>query len=422
MRLFPETPPPGPFRPGFWRSPLRGPWLTSVLGTLLGPLVVVVAVTGFLSHVAYGPDLGHNAIVPRDGSLSFLLFDWPSSPSWLYALNQGLHVTVGIVAVPLLLAKLWSVIPRLFAWPPVRSPAQALERLSLLLLVGGAGFQFATGIVNVQIYYPFRFNFVSAHFYGALVFSAAFVLHVAIKMPVVVRAYRTQGALKPLRASLAETRPEPPDPDGLVPAAPAAPTLSRRGLLGLVGGSMGALLVVTAGQSVGGPLRRVALLAPRGRVWGDGPNDFQVNKTAASARITPQLTGASWRLELAGPRAASLSRERLLALPQHTAKLPIACVEGWSTTQTWSGVRLRDLARMAGAPGASLEAVSLQPRGVLRRATLTAGQVDAGDALLALKVNGVDLSPDHGYPARIIVPGLPGVHCTKWVGALRFSA
>ena len=39
-------------------------------------------------------------------------------------------------------------------------------------------------------------------------------------------------------------------------------------------------------------------------------------------------------------------------------------------------------------------------------------------SLLALRVNGADLSPDHGVPARIIAPPLPGVHCTKWVGRL----
>jgi DMSO/TMAO reductase YedYZ molybdopterin-dependent catalytic subunit len=44
------------------------------------------------------------------------------------------------------------------------------------------------------------------------------------------------------------------------------------------------------------------------------------------------------------------------------------------------------------------------------------------DALLALCVNGVDLSPDHGYPARVIVPALPGVHCTKWVRSIEFVA
>ena len=83
-----------------------------------------------------------------------------------------------------------------------------------------------------------------------------------------------------------------------------------------------------------------------------GPLGFPVNKTATAAGISAQSVGASWRLHLAGERSVSLSREQLLALPQHTYDLPIACVEGWSTTQRWSGVRLRDLAvavRRAGA-------------------------------------------------------------------------
>ena len=152
-----------------WRSPLRGPWLTAALGSVLLVLVTIVAVTGFLSHVAYEPDLRGNAIVPRGSDLP-LTFGWPTGPAWLYALNQGLHVNVGLVAVPFLLAKLWSVIPRLFVWPPVASPAQAIERLSIALLVSSAVFQFVTGIMNVQYWYAFHFNFVVAHYYGAVVF------------------------------------------------------------------------------------------------------------------------------------------------------------------------------------------------------------------------------------------------------------
>ena len=110
-------------------------------------------------------------------------------------------------------------------------------------------------------------------------------------------------------------------------------------------------------------------------------------------------------------------------MEQHEHDLPIACVEGWSTTQRWSGVRLRDLAALAGAPaGAVLRVESLQPRGVLRRATLGHAQHSDERALLALRVNGADLSLDHGYPARIIVPALPGVHCTKWVASLTWVA
>ena len=423
MRLFPATPPPGPFRPGVFRSPLRGPWLTSLLGSLLLVAMILVAVTGLLSHAAYQPDLGFNAIVPKGADAPLLNIGWPTHPSWLYAVTQGTHVTLGILAVPLLLAKLWSVIPRLFAWPPVASAAQAVERLSLLLLVGGALFQFATGIVNAQVYYPFKFGFVTAHYYGAWVFMAALALHVLVKLPTIRRAYRERGVLKPLRASLEQTRPEPYEPDGLVSEQPAEPTLSRRGLFGVVGAMTAGLFVVTAGQSIGGPLRGAALLAPRGRVRGSGPNDFEVNKTAATAKITPQMTGSGYRLKLQGRRTVELSRAQLLALPQHTEHLPIACVEGWSTTQAWTGVRLRDLAALAGVPASTqLHVGSLQKAGALRQATLESRQVADERSLLALKVNGADLSPDHGYPARVIVPALPGVHCTKWVAILDFRA
>ena len=415
--------PPGPFRPGFWRSPLRGPWLTSALGSILLILVAIVATTGFLSHAAYMPDLGRNAIVPKDRDLPLIasFFDWPTRPSWLFALTQGLHTNVGLVAIPFLLAKLWSVIPRLFAFPPVTSPAQALERLSIALLVSSAVFELATGVANAQYWYPFKFNFVVAHYYGAIVFVASLVLHVIVKLPVIARAYRERGVLKPLRDDLAHTEPEPADEDGLVTPNPAEPTLSRRGLLAFAGAGAGLLLVANAGQSVGGPLRKLAFLAPRRE---DVAGDFPINKRAAAAGVTEQMTGAGYRLVLAlGDAEVSLSRDELLALPQRTAKLPLACVEGWTSTQTWTGVPLALLAERAGAPGArELLVESLQPKGVLRQASLTGGQIAAEDALLALKVNGEDLSMDHGFPARIIVPALPGVHNTKWVGRMTFRS
>jgi DMSO/TMAO reductase YedYZ molybdopterin-dependent catalytic subunit len=394
-----------------------------MLGSVLLVLLAVIVVTGFASHAAYEPGLPRNALVPADRDLP-VTFPWPTGSAWLYAVSQGLHVNVGLAAIPVLLAKLWSVIPRLFAWPPVTSPAQAVERLTVALLVGSAGFEFATGVVNIQYWYVFRFNFVVAHYYGAVVFVAALVAHVVVKAPVIRRAYADRGVLRPLRDDLAHTRPEPADPDGLVPAAPDAPTISRRGLLAFVGAGSLALLVANAGETIGGPLRRLAFLAPRRETPGGGPNGFPVNKTAAAAGVTPAMTGGDWRLVLeGGATPVRLSRADLLALPQHTERLPIACVEGWTTTQEWTGVRLADLARRAGvsAPaGAFVE--SLQAPAVLSRVSLSGGQVTDLRSLLALRVNGADLSPDHGYPARIIVPALPGVHNTKWVGRLRFEA
>jgi DMSO/TMAO reductase YedYZ molybdopterin-dependent catalytic subunit len=419
VRLLPSDPPPGPSREDFWRSPVRGPWLTTALGSVLLVAVVIVGATGFFSHAAYNPDLGRNAIVPRDHDFQWLVFDWPARPVWLFALNQSLHTIVGIVAVPLLLAKLWSVIPKLFAWPPVASPAQALERISLLGLVGGAIFQFGTGIFNAQLYYPWHFNFVVAHYYGAWVFLAALFLHIAIKLPTMRTAIRERGALRPLIDDVRSTEAEPHASGGLAPPAPEPATISRRGVFALVGAASAGLFVVTAGQSIGGPLRSVALLAPRGR-----GTTFPVNKTARLARVTPAMVGAAWRLELSGgAEPARLSRPALLAMDQHSYDLPIACVEGWTTTQRWTGVRLKDLAAQAGASKDMLLHVeSLQPGGAFRQTTLSTGQWGDDEALLALKVNGGDLPLDHGYPARIIVPALPGVHCTKWVAKLAFGA
>ncbi|WP_307677945.1 molybdopterin-dependent oxidoreductase [Streptomyces sp. V4I2] len=407
---FPSSPR-TPFSPAFWRSPLRGPWFTSVLGVVLLGGITVLFVTGLLSYAAYNPNLSPvNDKTPDKGILGFYLFSWPTDPHWLYRLNQGVHVTLGITLIPVLLAKLWSVVPKLFTLPPARSLAHALERLSLVLLVGGGLFEFVTGVLNVQLDYVFPGSFYPLHFYGAWVFFAAFVVHAVLKTPMALR-------------NLRQLREEKSD---LVSPDPVEPTVSRRGALGLVGGGSLLLFATTAGQNVDGPLRRTALLAPHGGAEpGTGPGGFQINKTAAYAGIDAAETSEeAWRLVIAG-RAGTvrLSRTDLLQLPLHSAALPIACVEGWSTSdQWWRGVRLRDLAALVGyddPPDVLVE--SLQRRGAFRRAALRANQVADPRSLLALFVNGEDLTPDHGHPARVIVPAAPGVLNTKWVARMTFG-
>ncbi|MEU1001470.1 molybdopterin-dependent oxidoreductase [Streptomyces tibetensis] len=401
-----------PTSPGFWRSPLRGPWFTSVLGLVLLAGITVLFVTGLLSYAAYNPDLSPvNDKTPDKGILGFYLFAWPTDPHWLYRLNQGVHVTLGITLIPVLLAKLWSVVPRLFALPPARSLAHALERISLLLLVGGGLFEFVTGVLNVQLDYVFPGSFYPLHFYGAWVFFAAFVAHALLKTPTALRSVR-------------RLREEKSD---LVSPRPAEPTVSRRGALWFVGGGSLLLFVTTVGQNFGGPLRRTALLAPHGGGEpGSGPNGFQINKTAAYVGIdSAEAAEDAWRLVVTGRTGTvRLSRARLAELPLYSSALPIACVEGWSTPdQWWRGVRLRDLAALVGyeddPPDVFVE--SLQRHGAFRKAALRANQVADPRSLLALYVNGEDLSPDHGHPARIIVPAAPGVLNTKWVARMTFG-
>jgi DMSO/TMAO reductase YedYZ molybdopterin-dependent catalytic subunit len=254
-------------------------------------------------------------------------------------------------------------------------------------------FEFATGVLNMQYWYAFKFNFVVAHYYGAVVLVASLILHVLIKVPTMRGAYATRKEIVT------------PEREG---------TMSRRGLFAFAGAASATLLAANAGQSIGGPLRATAFLAPRRQ------GGFPVNKTAAAAKVTQDMVGAAYRLRL---NDVALSRTELLALEQRTRVLPIACVEDWTTTQTWTGVPLARLAELAGMPGArSVLVRSLQPKGVLSKASLSHDQIANPASLLALKVNGKDLPMDHGYPARIIVPGLPGVHNVKWVGAMEFAA
>ncbi|MBA2523456.1 MAG: molybdopterin-dependent oxidoreductase [Solirubrobacterales bacterium] len=423
----PAPPPPnvGPFRRDFWTSPLRGRWLTSFLGSAMLPLLVIAALTGFLSHAAYNPSLGSNDLT-GGFEVNLYFFNWPTSPIWLYSLTQSLHLIAGFAVIPILLAKLWSVIPRLFERPPARSIAHVLERLSVMLLVGSSIFLLVTGTVNVEYWLtPLGFAFLPAHYYASMVFIGALALHLTLKLPIVAATFRREGTFRPLGEGIDRMRAADPDVDTLAPIAPAEPTISRRGLLGAVGlGSLG-LIVMTSGANLLGGIREIALLSPRGQSGGPaGSGDFQVNKTAELAGISTDKTGSTWRLKLTGGSTdVELTREDLLAMDQFTEHLPIACVEGWTTWQTWTGVRLADLATAAGAAGAATVLVeSLQEGGAFSQATLAANQINDDRSLLALQVNGEDLTLDHGFPARVIVPALPGVHNTKWVSTMTFGA
>jgi DMSO/TMAO reductase YedYZ molybdopterin-dependent catalytic subunit len=393
---------------------VRGPWLTSVFGAVLLVGVPIEFVTGLLSYAAYDPKLG-NPPNSAKGIFGLYVFNWITKPSWLYRVVESVHVFLGLVLVPVVLAKLWSVMPKLFAWPPWRSVAQFLERVSLVLVVGGILFEMTTGILDIN--YLSQINFYSGHFYGAWAFIAGFVIHVCVKFGDMVRALRSRSLRTELKTGLAGTLPEAVDSD-LVAPEPAAATISRRGVLALVGGTSLAVFVLTAGETIGGAMRQLALFGTHYRSPDGGANHFPVNHTFVSTGIASSTTGPDWRLTLVGARRVSLSRDQLLSMPLTTADLPIACTEGWSTQQRWTGVPLGDLARLAGTarPGPS-QIKSLDKDSII----LSGTQIAAAESLLALRVNGADLSLDHGYPARIIVPSAPGTHNLKWMSEIVFS-
>jgi DMSO/TMAO reductase YedYZ molybdopterin-dependent catalytic subunit len=325
-------------------------------------------------------------------------FGWPSRPTWLYRVTQGVHVASGLAAIPVLAAKLWSVYPRLFSWPPARDLAHAIERASVAALVAAALFEVVTGVLNIALWYaPMPFFFPAAHYWTAWLAVGAILTHVGVKLPVIRDALR-----------------------GPVPETPAGGGLTRRGLLGSVAAASGVVTAATIGQTVA-PLAPISVLAPRRP--DTGPQGLPVNRSAAAAGVLQRARDPAYRLGVVGPaQTLLLTPADLAALPQHTVRLPIACVEGWSADAVWTGVRLRDLAALVGAEPRTAAALvgSMQRTGRYRASTVDPPHLRDPLTLIALRLNGAALHVDHGYPCRLIAPNRPGVLQTKWVSRITF--
>ncbi|GAA3575202.1 hypothetical protein GCM10022197_35330 [Microlunatus spumicola] len=154
-------------------TPARTVRVTVVLGRLLAVGFSVCFLTGLYSHFLQNP-------------LPWMRF--PTWPTNLYRITQGLHVATGTACLPLLLAKLWTVYPRLFAFPPFRTVLELAERLSIAVLVAGSVLQLVMGLLNTYQWYPWRhFAFRDVHYALAWVVIGSIALHVAVQLPKIIR-------------------------------------------------------------------------------------------------------------------------------------------------------------------------------------------------------------------------------------------
>ena len=191
--------------------------------------------------------------------------------------------------------------------------------------------------------------------------------------------------------------------------------MTRRGFFTAVGAAVGVVTLTQVGGTLS-PLQELALLSPRRPDL--GPQSLPVNRTAAAAGVGAADTGADYRLVVEGRvrTPLTLSVADLASLPQSDAEIAIACVEGWSASARWSGVRISDLLRAAGAePDRRVQVQSLQRQGNYRSSELDRARTQDPLTLLALRLHGEQLHLDHGFPARLIAPNRPGVLQTKWV-------
>jgi DMSO/TMAO reductase YedYZ molybdopterin-dependent catalytic subunit len=147
-----------------------------------------------------------------------------------------------------------------------------------------------------------------------------------------------------------------------------------------------------------------------------------------TALVAPQVRPGSWRLDVGGmvDRPLTLTYRDLLSRPLVERDITMICVSNevggrYTGTARWLGVPLRDVLMDAGVrPGAD-QVVSRSVDG-WTCGTPTSVVMDGRDALIAVGMNGEPLPVAHGFPARLIVPGLYGfVSGTKWLREIELS-
>ncbi len=153
--------------------------------------------------------------------------------------------------------------------------------------------------------------------------------------------------------------------------------------------------------------------------------DFYRIDTALSV---PQLSRADFRLRIHGmvDRELTYTFDDLKKFEPIEKVVTLTCVSNpvggdLISNATWTGYRVRDLLRDAGIHSDADMVLSTSVDG-FTAGTPVEALTDGRDAMLAIGMNGVPLPVEHGYPARLVVPGLYGyVSATKWVVDLELT-
>lgn len=240
------------------------------------------------------------------------------------------------------------------------------------------------------------------------------------------------------------------DAAGRDPAAGAGPdhaprddgTAARRhvltgaaglGALAATGGALGQLVARSSAPSsvVLPPAAQPLPALPRGlegTVRGISafrtPNDqfYRID----TALVIPRVSAEGWTLRIDGDveRPYELTFAELLDMPLVEADITLNCVSNevggpYISSARWLGVRTRDLLERAGVRGTADQILSHSTDG-MTISTPVQALLDDRDALVAVGMNGEPLPAVHGFPARLVTPGLFGfVGATKWLARLQ---
>ena len=255
------------------------------------------------------------------------------------------------------------------------------------------------------------------------------------------------AAIDPLAASSSTAgAPAAVASDTAVPptvAAPAGGTGRRTFLQGAVATAAGTALfggaayVVRGGGRMAAEKQRASLVLPRpaspapSTPAGMGPGFYTRNSAfyrVDTALTTPRLDPDQWRLRITGmvskPREFSLAE--LLRRPLTERDITLNCVSNevggpYIGTARWLGVPLATILREVGIDPRADQLVARSTDGMTIGSPVSA-VIDGRDALLAVGMNGEALPFEHGFPVRMVTPGLYGyVGACKWVTELTLT-
>jgi DMSO/TMAO reductase YedYZ molybdopterin-dependent catalytic subunit len=350
------------------------------------------------------------------------------APAWaketaiaLFGTNDKIALLVGIGIVLVALAAAAGLVE--LKWPPFG--------LAIMIVFGGVGVLAAMTRAN-----PGQFDWVPSLIAGIL---AAIALNLLI------------ARLPGRERAPARTRSES-GPDAVAPGAVAAtaePALERRtflfwtagaaavGLLATVGSTLAragtqAVAVVRDALKLPAPATPVAAIPASTELGITGlapvitPNEqfYRID----TALIVPQVDPADWSLRIHGmvENEVTITWDELLALPLEESYTTLACVSNpvggdLIGNALWLGYPIRELLARA-APTADADMVLSRSIDGFTASSPIEALTDDRNAILAVGMNGEPLPPEHGFPVRMVVPGLYGyVSATKWVTELEVT-
>ncbi len=137
----------------------------------------------------------------------------------------------------------------------------------------------------------------------------------------------------------------------------------------------------------------------------------------------PQFDQETWDFRLFGlvDKEKAFTWQEFLALPRVKVKSDIHCVTGWSKLDNeWEGVAASEVLKHVDVSPDAQHVVVHAEQGYTANMPLDVFHDE--DVLFALKHNGEELTPEHGYPVRLVVPKLYFWKSAKWVRGLEFLA